>query len=157
MGATMNFPEVWDLDRIFEGGSRSSSFQKSLQTAQKDTDSLEKLLQSGKITEAIPLMQALGTKLREMDTFVCGLLSQDVDDTHANVLIGQMRTLQTHFSNCSLVFDTHLKELPNDAFKSLLQKHSSITFPLEERRKRALEKLSTDEEAFINNVGCHHW
>ena len=45
MGATMNFPEVWDLDRVFEGGSRSSSFQKSFQTAKKDTDSLEKLLQ----------------------------------------------------------------------------------------------------------------
>ena len=124
----MNFPKVWNLDRVFEGGSRSSSFQKSFQTAQKDTDSLEKLLQSGKISEAIALMQTLGMRLREMDTFVYGLLSQNVEDTHANVLIGQMRTLQTHFSNCSLIFDTLLKEMPEDDFKSLLQNHASITF-----------------------------
>jgi pepF/M3 family oligoendopeptidase len=160
MGATMNFPKVWNLDRVFEGGSRSSSFQKSFQTAQKDTDSLEKLLQSGKISEAIALMQTLGMRLREMDTFVYGLLSQNVEDTHANVLIGQMRTLQTHFSNCSLIFDTLLKEMPEDDFKSLLQNHASITFSLGERRKRALEKLSTDEESFINNLsmdGYHGW
>ncbi len=156
----MNFPQVWNLDRIFEGGSRSSSFQKSFQTTQEDIVSLEKLLKNHKIFEAIPLIQALGAKLREMDTFACGLLSQNVDDTRANVLIGQVRTLQTCFSSCSLVFDILLKEMPNDAFKSLLQKHSSITFPLEEKRKRSLEKLSAEEEAFINNLsmdGYHGW
>ena len=156
----MNFPEVWNLDSIFEGGSHSPTFQKRTQEVKVSLYSIEKLLDEKDFSKSIPLMQSLSHTIREMEAFVHCLMAQNVEDTQANVLIGQMRALGTHFSNCTLQFDTLLKELPESDFEALLQKHPSISFPLNEKRKRALEKLSTEEEAFINHLsmdGYHGW
>ncbi|MCB1109695.1 MAG: M3 family oligoendopeptidase [Chlamydiia bacterium] len=156
----MKYPMVWDLESIFEGGSQSATFQNTLHSLQKNLTQLKTWIQEEKIAECISLLQDMGKTTREMQTFTYCLLAQDVQDTHASVLAGQMRTFQTDLSNASLLFNNLLVKLSDEAFNSLLKEHPSIAFSLEERRKRTQEKLPIEEEAFINHLsmdGYHGW
>ena len=156
----MKFPKTWNLESIYEGGSASLSFQKSFQSAKEKIDALRDLLSNKKLKDAISLAQEISFSLREMNAFVECLNAQNVNDSKASALTGQMRLLSTKFSNLELELDNALGSLPNPDFLKLVEPYPDISFLLEEKRKKVKEKLSFEKESFINDFaidGYHGW
>ncbi|MCB1106543.1 MAG: M3 family oligoendopeptidase [Chlamydiia bacterium] len=156
----MKLSEIWDLESIFSGGSCSSSFQATYKETEKKIETLNTFLSKKKYSDAIPLMQDIGKILREMDSFAGCLLSQNVNDVEATKRVAEMNLLQTSFSNCHAIFEAELRELPAAKFEELLKTFPSIAFILKEKRQLALNKLSANEELFINQLsldGYHGW
>lgn len=156
----MKFPKTWNLDRIYEGGSHSASFETSFQKTKGRIDSFKALLQKNNLEEAIALSQDIRFSLREMHAFVECLNAQDVNDSKASSLTGQMRTLSTEFSNLELEFDAALGDLSSQDFENLIDTHPDIAFHLEEKRKSVKDKLPFEKETFINDLaidGYHGW
>ncbi|MDN3509292.1 MAG: M3 family oligoendopeptidase, partial [Candidatus Neptunochlamydia sp.] len=156
----MKFPKIWNLDRIYEGGSHSTSFEKSFQETKEKIDSFKVFLQKNNLNEAIALSQEISFSLREMNAFVECLNAQDVNDSKALILKGQMRTLSTQFSNLELELDGTLAALSSQDFENLIDTHPDISFHLEEKRKRVKDKLPFEKETFINDLaidGYHGW
>ena len=133
----MKFPQVWDLERFFEGGSNSQSFQNTYKETKIKLSSLESLLKSSLLFEALNLSQEVSLTLREMEAFVDCLLSQNTHDTKARILESNLRKLLTVFSNLTILFDETLKNLPDQAFETLIQNHQELSFPLQEKRTRS--------------------
>lgn len=160
MGATMKYPQVWNLESIYEGGSHSEAFQKSRTALDKKLKTLEHLIKNEDLDEAIALFQTVGKTLREMGTFIHCLQAQDVHDTQANVLLGELQILDTHHSNLFAFFDALLLKLSDKDFDSLLKRHPTLVFVLKERRSRAKDKLPPEKESIINRLsmdGYHGW
>jgi len=142
----------WNLDRVFSGGSGSKSFFKKLEEIAKELDTLEKELQGGSLSLVIPNIQTLALTLKEMEAFVECLLSENVKDAQAVVMKGKLRPFLTRFSNLTTHFDASLGSLPEKDFNILVEQFSSLDFPLNEKRRKARDKLSPEQEAFINNL-----
>ncbi|NGX51501.1 MAG: Oligoendopeptidase F, plasmid [Chlamydiae bacterium] len=156
----VKFPQVWELDSFFQGGSSSSAFKATCSEVEAKIATFVTLLGDQKLSDAIPLLQEIGLTLREMDSFVCCLISQDVNDSEARILDPKMRTLTTAFANAMILFDESIKKLSDEAFTALVESHDEVAFALEERRTLSKEKLSSREEAFINDLaldGYHGW
>ena len=156
----MKFPQVWDLERFFKGGSASQLFKKTYKETKTKLISLETLLKNTQLSAAISLSQEINLILREMEAFVECLLAQNAYDTEARILNNDMRQLLTTFSNLVILFDETLKDLPDSAFEALIEQHQNIAFSLKEKRIRAQHKLSCREESFINELGIdgyHGW
>lgn len=160
LGATMNFPLTWNLDRIFSGGSTSSPFQEKIKEVEDKILQLELLLKEKDLKKVLPISEEIKATLMEMSSFVSCLMAQDVSDTQAIGLSGQMRQLSTTSSNLELKIDALLGELSSSDFDDLKQALPDLTFHLEEKRRKGKEKLSPSEEAFINDLavdGYHSW
>ena len=156
----MKFPQTWDLERFFQGGSASSSFLASYKEVETNLSALDNQLQSKQLSDAIHLSQEISLKLREMEAFVCCLISQNIQDTEARILDSKIRILQTAFENLMTLFDEMLKNLSDKDFEALVKNHQEVAFALKERRTLSQEKLSFKEESFINDLkidGYHGW
>ncbi|MCB1071495.1 MAG: M3 family oligoendopeptidase [Chlamydiia bacterium] len=156
----MKFPKTWNLERIYDGGSLSSSFQNCFQETKEKIDSLKILLCKKRLNESLSLSQEISFSLREMNAFVECLNAQDVNDSNASSLTGKMRTLSTEFSNLELEFDQALGSLSHQDFLNLIEIHPDISFHLEEKRKKVKDKLPFEKETFINDLaidGYHGW
>lgn len=156
----MNFPLTWDLDRVFSGGSTSSFFQEKLKEIGTKTSELETLLSKKSYEKAIPLCEDIQANLKEMEAFVECLVAQNVTDTKALALVGQVRQLSTRYSNSELTLDALLVELSDNAFDQLIKIFPELNFHLNEKRNRAKDKLPPSDEAFINDFamdGYHSW
>ncbi len=106
----MKLSQVWDLESIFQGGSSSPSFSKACNEIETKIFALKTLLSTQKLSDALHLSQEIGLLLREMDTFVSCLISQDVNDSKAIILEPKLRTFFSAFENVMLLFDEHLKK-----------------------------------------------
>lgn len=156
----MNFPLTWNLDRIFSGGSGSSPFQKKAKEVEKNFAQLETSLNEKDLKTALPLSETIQAAIKEMYAFVECLTAQDVTDTKAIALTGQMRQLSTIYSNLELKLDALLGELSTKDFEELKNVLPELVFHLDEKRRKTKEKLSPAEEAFINDLavdGYHSW
>lgn len=156
----MKFPEIWNLDSIFPGGSESKSFQEACAIYEEKLKDLEKAVKENKLSDAIDLSQQIGLALRQMQAFADCLNAQNVEDSGVNVLQDKMRNLYTVFSNLSLAFDEALNLLSEQSFNELLSLHPQIAFLLKEKRFWIKEKLPPNEEVLVNNLsisGYHGW
>ena len=156
----MKFPEMWNLDRIYEGGSASSSFQKCFQKTKERTNTFKTFLKEKKLKEAIFLLQEINFSMREMNAFVECLNAQDINDAKAAALTGQMRSLCTQFSNLELELNETLGSLSDQVFSKLIENFPEISFHLKEKRKNSQDKLPFEKESFINDLavdGYHGW
>ncbi len=154
----------WSLNELFRGGSSSPEFKQFLDHLNGDISALTDALQqqTAEIQTAIKHWEELSEKIGQASTYVACLQAQDVHDTAADLLEGNISELQARFENVSNLIDARLKELPEETFKTLLQnpKLSAIAFPLTERRRLATEKLGIKEEGLINDLsvdGYHGW
>jgi oligoendopeptidase F len=156
----MKFPRTWDLERFFQGGSASSTFKTTYKEVENQLLALNTLLQNQQLSDAIHLSQEISLQLREMEAFVCCLISQNVQDTEARILDSKIRLLLTTFENVMTLFDECLKKLSDSDFEALIKSHQELAFALKEKRSLSQEKLSYKEEAFINDLkidGYHGW
>ncbi|MGD6841251.1 M3 family oligoendopeptidase [Bacillus infantis] len=170
--ATSLYSEVWDLDVFFEGGSSSKDFAVHIEQTKELIDEFIALTEGWQPSSAEQDQQTLlnligkfeGTtkKLRQAGAFVSCLEAQNMDDSKANELRAAVTVLSAGFQNALTDFDEKLAGFSDEDWKELLQndKLSELEFVLTERRERAAEKLSKQEESLINALGIdgyHSW
>ncbi|MEN8701075.1 M3 family oligoendopeptidase [Bacillus infantis] len=170
--ATALYSEVWDLDVFFEGGSSSKDFAVHIDQTKELIDEFIALTDGWQPSSADQDQQTLlnligkfeGTtkKLRQAGAFVSCLEAQNMADSKANELRAAVTVLSAGFQNALTDFDEKLAGFSDEGWKELLQndKLSELEFVLTERRERAAEKLSKQEESLINALGIdgyHSW
>lgn len=164
--------QTWDLDTFFPGGSDSPQFAAYIEEIENDVKFLnERISQvsppqstngSEGLVAVVDLVQSIAVKLREAGAFVACLAAQNMKDKKAILLSGRMKTIFASYSSALTHFDQILMNTADDVWKSLLQSDlfKPISFPLDERRTSAKEKLSPEQEILVNDLaidGYHGW
>ncbi|MFT4412718.1 M3 family oligoendopeptidase [Fredinandcohnia humi] len=169
---TTTYEQKWDLDVFFEGGSSSPSFEAFLQELQAELGEFQSLVQAFNVpTDAndkselltiINAFQSAFKKLRQAGAFVSCLTAQDTTDKKANLLQGKTTQLNAQLQSVLTAFDQKLITIDQNVWEALLSEEpfNELSFVLEERRTRAKEKLSLEQENLINALGVdgyHAW
>ncbi len=166
------YSDVWNLEVFFKGGSDSAE----LDTHLKDTKDLIELFET-KVKNWIPLntvedriylkellldFERAGKKLRQASAFVGCLQAQNTEDKKAYALEATVTGLSATFQSALSAFDNLLTSILDETWKQVLEDDylAELTFSLSERRERAKDKLSIEEEALISALGVdgyHSW
>jgi len=168
----VTYKETWDLEVFFKGGSESEEFQQHLADSKEKLQNFQQLVndweipvdssENDKLVRIIDHFQLVSQKIRQAGAFVSCLQAQNMADKKANELRGQVMELSALLQNTLNHFDDKLKSIEENVWNQLVTKEglSEIQFVLNERRLRANEKLSKEEEALITSLsidGYHGW
>lgn len=160
---------VWNLDPIFPGGSASSQFRAFLDELKLQIEQFSEQASAwdasdpsgvGSATEA---WQSISSRLREADSFVACLGSQDMHDRKVPSLSGEVKSLRAAFESTVALYHHYLADISSQAWDELLNRESAlqkIAFNLQERREEAKEMLAPEQEALIQDLavdGYHGW
>ncbi|MFP5113690.1 M3 family oligoendopeptidase [Bacillaceae bacterium C204] len=164
--------DVWNLDVFFKGGSESKEFADHLNR----TSELIELFQS-KVNNWTPLnspedskllvelledFENSAKKLRQAGAFVGCLQAQNTEDKKAYNLEAKVTSLSAAFQTALSEFDSLLTTITDEVWTQLLadEQLNVLSYILTERRERAKDKLSKEEEALISALGVdgyHSW
>jgi oligoendopeptidase F len=166
------FSAVWDLEAFFEGGSNSPQFQEHVKDTKQKLEAFEGDVKSwsGKSVQEnadilhhlLDQFQVIIKALRQEGAFVSCLQAQNTSDKKAAELQSQVTGLSAAFQSILTLFDEKLVSFSNEEWTAILtdDRISILSFVLTERRDRAKEKLSKEEEMLINSLGVdgyHSW
>ncbi len=166
------YPVNWDLDSFFPGGSQSSELEEFLAQLEADLTSLDQKIAGLKPAEAgkeveqwshlLNEIQDISSRLGQAGSFIHCLMSQDVTDEQAKLLNGRITQLSATYGSVMTALDSRFLEIAEADWKKLLQAEelAPISFPLEERRRRAAEKLPPEQETLVGDLsvdGYHAW
>lgn len=169
---THTYSEVWDLDVFFKGGSDSEEFAAHLQNTKEKIAFFKEQVaswqpnnsveNSKELLEIISSFEGVTKKVRQAGAFVSCLHAQDMEDKKASELQGKVTVLSAAFQTVLTELDQKLTSINEDAWVQILETEGlkELAFVLNERRHRAEEKLSKDEETLINALsvdGYHGW
>jgi pepF/M3 family oligoendopeptidase len=160
----------WNLDSLFTGGSSSPQFaafveeseilvavlMKELQEAGETSVGNEQLtLWTGKLQDVL-------SRLREAESFVLCLTSQQKSDKRAVAWTERIQTLSARYRQAMDSYDAKLASVPEDRFQQWIKQpeHAAVQFPLNERRESAKDKLSPELEGVASELsvdGYHGW
>lgn len=153
------YPQVWNLDVFFEGGSESPEFEAFIDAIPKKVEeffsylkSLRQPLSGTHITETLNKMKDVLLEISHANGMLSCLTAQNTKDPKALLLQSKLSTIAASFSPATLRFQQLLAELTDNDFESLLEEEElkNFAFILSEWREGAKQKLSEDEEALIS-------
>jgi oligoendopeptidase F len=160
----------WNLESLFKGGSSSSPLTAFVEETEKLAASLLKELQeSGEmkadhdlLTNWTRKLQVVLSRLREADSFVSCLTSQEMGDKRAVAWTERIQTLSARFKQAMDLYEAKLAAVPEQQWKqwSGQPELSKVLFPLNERRDSAKDKLPPALEAVASELsvdGYHGW
>jgi len=160
---------TWDLDVFFPGGSGSPAFATYLEDLEKDVARFQAEV-TGPTTasgvarwvQRLNLLQDLALRLRQAAAFVSCLNAQDVKDHQARLLGGRVKQIQARYASALSFMDQALLQIPADQWQEILSSPElqPLAFNLEERRRRAQEKMAPELESLANDLavdGYHGW
>ncbi|HEY2420868.1 MAG TPA: M3 family oligoendopeptidase [Neobacillus sp.] len=166
------YSDVWDLDVFFMGGSESTEFANHLELTEKLIElfhtkvnkwaPLNNLENRESLLELIGDFENAGKKLRQAGAFVGCLQAQNITDKKAHNLDAKVTSLSALFQTALSSFDNLLTSIKDEVWGQLLNAEplKEVSFVLTERRNRAKDKLSKEEEALISTLGVdgyHSW
>lgn len=162
--------QTWDLESIFPGGSESAEFAAFLNELEHDIAAYKSRLEAldqASLTadqwgELFGLVQTLYARIRQGMSFISCLVAQNVKDNKAKLLHGRIMSVSAAYASAGTLLDKHLLNVSDEQWAALLEDESirPIAFPLEERRRRATEKLSPEQESLVTDLsvdGYHAW
>jgi oligoendopeptidase F len=170
--AATTYKDVWNLEVFFKGGSDSRELQEQLARTADLIENFQAKVnnwtpanspEDGKyLLELLEDFERTGKKLRQAGAFVGCLQAQNTNDQKAYNLDAQVTGLSAAFQTALGSFDNLLAQIDDSAWEQLLanEQLKALSFVLSERRTRAKEKLSKEEEAMINALGVdgyHSW
>ena len=158
----------WDLESIFPGGSESGEYAEYLEKLQIDIAASYSVVQnkpSFTPTEWVQLLdtvQDLAKRLRHASAFVGCLTAQNSKDAKATLLRGKTSSLGAALASVLTQLDKHILNMPEDEWAILVERaeFKEFRFNLEERRRRAKDKLPAEMETLVNDLsvdGYHAW
>lgn len=164
-----NYSQVWDLESIFKGGSESSFLLKEIQELKRVLPLLKERIEAISTPISLPeweevldQLQRVKGKLIEIESFINCLISQDVKDEKAKLLLGSVTQLGAGYEAAKNVLERKAAELSDQDWKDLHQSDNvkEISFVLDEMRRKTVDKLSLDQEELIEDLsidGYHAW
>ncbi|TES45608.1 M3 family oligoendopeptidase [Halalkalibacterium halodurans] len=162
----MKYPQVWDLDTFFKGGSQSSDFQHFVKETEELVDKLvastsAKMTLAQLVNELVNVQKVM-QRLRHGAAFVSCLKAQNVKDEHAVQWQGKLNELQAKLQNIWVELEATFVRMEDGEWQELLNhpQLSDITFSLNERRQAAAEKLAPEQEKLAAQLaadGYHAW
>ncbi|OME76327.1 oligoendopeptidase [Paenibacillus sp. FSL A5-0031] len=162
------YPQSWDLEVFYEGGSSSAAFLQELKGMGEDIEKLDAALLTeasigaSEIATMTELLQSIIIRLRETESFVSCLLAQNMRDTAANSQSDRVKTLAAKFLGVLTRFDNVLRGLDDSEWEKLLThpQLAEVAFSLTERRELAKQKMAPELEALAGDLavdGYHGW
>lgn len=170
--STNTYSLTWDLEVFFEGGSESPEFALYIKEIGNLIEKLENRVshfsapknshEVDSLNEIVEKIQVVGKKLSQSSAFVSCLQAQNMADHKANLLRGTLTQLYAKFSTTLTTFHDQLTKIEDSVWASILEKEEfkEIAFVLNERREKANELLSVEQEALITSLsvdGYHGW
>lgn len=149
---------VWDLDSLFPGGSESVEYVAYLDSLEKDiralTERVSKPVPADQWVNLLDEVQVVSKKMRHGGAFIGCLTAQNVKDDKAKLLNGKVRTISASMASALTKLDKHIIDMPEELWGKLLTNPAlgELKFNLEERRRRANEKMSADQETLVNSL-----
>ncbi|MCM3749692.1 M3 family oligoendopeptidase [Paenibacillus pasadenensis] len=169
--STSVYPMNWNLEVFFPGGAASPELNRELEALKKDLARLRQELTGASGSEGVPgarpeqldrwteAFQSIADRLGQVDSFAGCLLAQNVRDTAAAQLNGQVQSMRAEYSIAMTRFEDLISRTPDSIWDGWVQ-NSPVRFYLNELRQNAKEKLSPELEAFAADLavdGYHGW
>jgi pepF/M3 family oligoendopeptidase len=166
------YPEVWDLDVFFPGGSESPQLREHLdrlapkiarfEETVKQFEVPQSTLDATRITDILEVIRDIRTEIGQARSFISCLLAQNTKDKHASLLQGEVSTLTANFSTALQKIQKDLTKTDDVVWQGLLETEalSQFEFILNEWRTQAKLKLSEKEESLITALtsdGYESW
>ncbi|ETT88771.1 M3 family oligoendopeptidase [Viridibacillus sp. FSL R5-0477] len=162
------FPEVWDLESVFTGGSNSEELRIQLDRIQVELEELQNAVSSivaedaKSILNVLELMKEVYINMGQAGSFVSCLQAQDMTDKKASLLRGEISSLAANFAPIKLQFQQVLSGIEEEKWTDLLttEELSQFNFTLNEWRDETKLKLSEQEENIISALkvdGYNAW
>jgi len=165
--------QTWDLESIFSGGSASAALTGHLDELETGLAEIRSRLATAPAPGAtaewrdwwyaiLERVQNLVEMTGQGNAFVGCLMSQDVKDREARVLVGRTTELSAALQAVASVADEHLLRMGDAEFDYLLsdERIVPIAFNLRERRELAKRKMDTERELLATDLsvdGYHGW
>jgi oligoendopeptidase F len=155
------YPEVWDLDVFFPGGSESIELREYLNELSPMLARFEEkvgnfqvptsVVDAAVIADIIADISNIRTHLTQARAFISCLLAQNTTDKKASLLQGEVGSIGARFTTAMQKFQKNLTETTDNVWQNLLESEALVTykFILNEWRDQARQKLSEKEEALI--------
>ncbi|MDV2685831.1 M3 family oligoendopeptidase [Alkalihalophilus lindianensis] len=162
----MSYPQNWDLESFFKGGSTSeelhSFVQNTDQILKEFTQRLNQSLSLRELETVIHDLQEVMQHTRESGAFISCLTAQNVKDEQATLWQGKVQEQFTAVQNLVVGLEEKLVALTPDEWSTLIETESlkEVRFNLEERKDAADDKLNPAEEklaAALAIDGYHAW
>ncbi len=158
--------QVWDLESIFPGGSESSVLKEHIEKVTEDIAGLEGAIppgdDRGQWQEFIGRFQDISARLSQAGAFIGCLDAQDTKDGPAKLLGSRLRQIYAALSSVLTSVEERLIGMEDGAWDQLLAtpEFQPISFPLNELRQRAREKMPAQLEKLATDLsidGYHGW
>ncbi|MFF3103377.1 M3 family oligoendopeptidase [Viridibacillus arvi] len=164
----VKFPEVWDLESVFAGGSNSEELRIQLDKIQVELEELQNAVSSivaedsKSILNVLELMKEVYINMGQTGSFVSCLQAQDMTDKKASLLRSEISSLAANFAPIKLQFQQVLSGIEEERWTELLatEELSQFNFTLNEWRDETKLKLSEQEENIISALkvdGYNAW
>ncbi|MGM9950918.1 MAG: M3 family oligoendopeptidase [Lysinibacillus sp.] len=156
---TTMYPEVWDLEVFFEGGSESPAFHqfinglpKQVEALVAQTKSLTTKVSASELRATIDQLKEVMEQIMHAGGMLSCLTAQNTKDVKALQLQGQLSAISASYSPAVLRLQQLLAEMEEARFQELLASPElgEFAFILSEWREQAKQKLSEEEEALIS-------
>lgn len=169
---TTTYSQTWDLDVFFKGGSDSEEFKQYIKELSEKVNSFSRQVaafpipstseETRSLEDVLYSFSKLGYTMRQAGAFISCLTAQNTKDDKALEWRGKLTTLSAAFQTSLTTLDQKLTQIEDSVWSQLLQKQpfTEISFVLDERRQKAKEKLSLEQESLINSLsidGYHGW
>ncbi len=164
---------TWDIESIFPGGSKSKEYAEfrikiagDLETAAKSLEGLPDSFDSDDKIAAwagwIIELQGLYERLHLAGAFAGCLTSQDVNDTEAQKIEGEIDDQYSRWSMMKATLESFAKKQPDDTWGKLIARGdiAPISFSMNEMRENARMKMSEELERLTLELGVngyHAW
>lgn len=169
---SQTYPQVWDLDVFFKGGSESPEFRQHLDQTKKLIQSFSERVQkfqtpdNAQATEEVASIiedsANISLHIGQASGFVSCLEAQDMSDLKANALRSEVTELVAAYNTSYNSFEQKLSKTEDSVWDEMLKNEqlNKFSFVLNESREKAKESLSEEEEALISALsvdGYHAW
>lgn len=163
----MKYAQNWDLDAIFPGGTKSSELQTKLFQLQEEINNYQSIIadwdtSADGLKLILQKQEAIDKGILQAETFIQMWHDANVNDPHANVVMGQVIVLQSEMQKLATTLTKQLVAISDEKWQSLLQDDELrlVSFALSETRDQGKKLLSEEEEKLIaelNKDGLSAW
>ena len=158
----MNYSLTWNLETIFPNGSESSELASKIAEIKELLLTYNESVKGWKapsdvtgtkeIVDILKQTEVLQKGISQVSSFLECATAQNVHDTKADQLNGDVYTLISEFETVFTSFTIKLVQISDSVWEEIIKQPgiSEIAFFVNEQRERGKEQLSEAEEALIN-------
>ncbi|WP_179601513.1 M3 family oligoendopeptidase [Neobacillus driksii] len=166
------YQKVWNLDNIFQGGSKSSQFLDHIKRLEVLVYDLEKCVESfttpiatNEVVNLVNIVEDIGNirvNLSQANSFITCLLAQSPKDQDAAILRGKVAQIESRYEKELSKVKNIVTNTKQDVWESLLEMKEveDYRFILNEWRENIDKHLSNHEHNLISDLmadGYHAW